>query len=186
MSVNINSIISHINRNFFLKPWNYEVRIFGGGSVPDASPEVMFNCSAINVPGVNLGFTQNKRHGIGPYRNYPNNKSFTELNMTMYESEYERERQYFVEWMDKIYDKKTKRFNFYKEYTKTVNIIQYDKKGNKTYECNVIEAFPSNTSPLDKAYSAGDIVPQFNVNIQFFEVNEIFFDKQNGFRLFPE
>lgn len=186
--MSINDIISQINRNYPAKAYNYEVRIFGGnGNIADATPEIMLNCSSINVPGINIGFVQDRRFSIGTVKNYAISKSFTELNLTFYETEYEMERKYFVDWINKIYDKPTKRFGYYQDYIKYMTIIQYDKKKNKTYECKVLECFPSNLSPLDKAYASGEMVPQFNVNIQFHEVEEIFYDKKEStgfFRLF--
>jgi len=190
MGFGVNEIIAQLGRNALAKPYLYEVRIMGSSAsnfttpVPDAPREVMFNCSGVNVPGVNIGFTQDRRFGIGTAFNIPTSKSFTELNLTMYETEHEMERRFFVEWMDLIYDKNTKRFGYYKDIVKNLSIIQYDKTGKKTYECVAIDCFPSNLSPLDKGYASGENVPQFNVNIQFHELKEVFFDKQAGFNPF--
>jgi len=177
MAFDVNDIISQINHNYLAKPYLYEVRIFGGtGFVEDASQEITINCSGINIPGINLGFAGINRYAIGKSKNHPILKSFTELNMTFYETEKEKERNYFVKWMDKIYDKTNRRFNYYRDYVKYMSIIQYNKKGEKTSEWKVLECWPSNISPLDKSYSAGETVPTFNVNMQFNEMNEIALD----------
>ena len=180
---NMDELIAHINRNYPLKAYLYEVRIFGGDPSTDASQDVMLNCSAINVPGTNLQFNPFKKYGIGEMHQMPIGRSFTELNLTFYESDGEPEREFFAEWQNRIFNKETKRFGFYKDFVKTLSIIQYDKKRNKTYECQVRECFPSNVSPLDKGYS-NEGIPQFNVNLQFYQVDEIFFDKSKGFNPF--
>lgn len=171
MGFNIHDIVASISKNFFAKPNRYEVRIMGAGG-EFANPDIMINCANVNVPGMNIGFGMNKPYGIGLNRPVPQSKSFTELTLTFYETEYERERLFFSNWMNEIYNEKTNRFGFYNNYVKNVTIIQYDTKGNITYECDCIDAFPSNVSPLDKAYGATDTIPTFNVNLQFHKIVE--------------
>lgn len=171
----IDKIVSQVYKMFPAKAWNYKVNIYGGGIVADSDPDIMLQCSGINVPGLNIGFTQEKRFGIGHYKQMPTGKSFTEVNMTFYESESELEREYFVHWINNIYNDKTRRFSFYNDIVKTIQIIQYDRQGNKTYECKLTGAFPSNISPLDKSYASSDSVPQFVVNLQFTDMEETFY-----------
>lgn len=176
MTSNINDIVSAINKNFFARPYRYEVRIFGNGG--NASQEVMLNCASVNVPGINIGFGANKPYGIGLQKFYPQGKSFTELSMTFYETEFEMERKFFVDWMNQIYNDQTNRFAYYNDVIRTVTIIQYDKKDKVTYECDCLEVFPSNISPLDKSYASGDIIPTFTVNLQFHKIKEKFKTKE--------
>lgn len=176
MSTPIDTLMSHINRNYPAKAWNYEVSIFGPGVIPDASPEIMLQCSGIQIPGMNIGVAQEKRHTIGSPKSLPAGKSFTEINATFYESEQEKERKFFSDWINMIYNPETKRFNFYNDIVKTLRIVQFDTKGNMTYECLLYEAWPSNQSPIDKNYSSGDQVPQFTVNIQFVDIKETFYN----------
>lgn len=174
----ITTIISQINKNMFASANRYEIRIYGGSNTStDAPTEVVLNCSAVSVPGVNIGFTPYKRYTVGISSNQPTSKTFTEMNLTFYETVFEKERKYFVDWMNRIFDSKTQRFNFYKDYVKNITVIQYDKRGNKTYEATMLECFPSNLSPLDKSYGAGDTIPQFNVNIQFYSMEEKFYQQ---------
>ena len=182
----VSDMMAHIAKNYPLKSYLYEVRIFGGvDPTTDATPDIMINCSAVNVPGTNIQFNPNKKYGIGHMTQMPVGRSFTELNLTFYESDGEPERKYFADWQDSIYDKETRRFGYYKDNVRTLSIIQYDKKRNPTYECKVLEAWPSNVSPLDKGY-ANEGMPQFNVNMQFLHLEEIFYDKKKGTRLFPQ
>lgn len=180
----INDIMSHIIRNFPAKGYLYEVRITGGGVHADAAEEITFNCSSISTPGANLQHTPVRKFGIGLPSHMPIGRSFTEMTLSFYESENEQEREYFVEWQNKIYDPETKRFGFYKDFVKTLAIIQFDKKLNKTYEVRCENVWPSNISPLDRSYES-DGMKQFNVNMQFHDVEEIFYDNRNGKRIFP-
>jgi hypothetical protein len=181
----MSDLMAQIVKNYPAKPYLYEVRIYGGNNPStDSTPELMLNCSAVNVPGTNISFTQFKKYGIGSLQNVPTGRSYTELNMTFYETEHEKERKYFSEWQDRIYNKTNKRFGFYSDYVKTISISQFNKSGDKTFECKIFEAFPSNISPLDKSYASGETVPQFNVNMQYFEIEEIYFNKKTGLNPF--
>lgn len=175
MGFNINDIIAHINKNYFAKPNYYTLSILGGNSHIDAPVDITFNCNAISVPGINLGITGDKRHGVGIFTNYPNGKAFTEINATFYESEFEAERKYFVEWMNKIFDPNTGKIEFYDLYTKTVIITQYNRKGQAVYEAKMLQAWPSNISALDRGYTLGDSPALITIGLQFYKLEEKFF-----------
>ena len=176
LGTGVDKIIDHINRNYFARSSFYRVRIFdinkqtkgtNGFTVEDA----LFNCSAISIPGVNIDFFQDKRHGLGTFTKFPNGKQFPELNMTFYESAQENERQYFINWMDQIYNRKSKRFGFYNDYVKTIMIELFTIQGYRVYTAKMLECFPTVVGQLDKAYAA-DGIPTFTVAIQFFDMEE--------------
>lgn len=171
-NLSVNDMIAQINKNYLLKAYLYEVRIYGGGNpIEDAKPEVMINCSSVNVPGANIQYNQQKKYGVGLTTNVPMGRSFTELNLTFYETEREQERKYFTDWQARMFNKQTNRFGYYKDNVKTISILQMNKQGEVTYECKILEAFPSNISPLDKSYSHEGI-SQFNVTMQFYQIEE--------------
>lgn len=177
----VDQMYAQLAQNAPIKSHLYEVRIIGGnGQVADAAESITLNCAAINVPGVTIGYTSDMRHGVGIQKQYPSSKNYTELNLTFYETEGEKERKFFLDWMDTVFNKKTHRFNYYNNIVKSVIIIQYDLQGNRTYECELRECFPSNISQLDKAYAPSGQVPTFSVNMQFYEMDEYFYDKQRG------
>lgn len=177
----IDEIIAHLQRNMIAKPTLYEVYIFApNAGNQDAPLDVTLNCSAVAVPGVNMSYTQDKRTGIGVVQNFPNTKSFNEVSLSFYESEKQNERKYFVDWMNMIYDTNTKRFGFYRDYTRTIVIKQFDRSNNVVHEARLFDCFPANISPLDKSYSMTDTLPQFGVSISFNEMQEIFYATNVG------
>lgn len=172
MGFTISEMVSRLNTAMLTKQSFYEVTIGGPGTVPDAPIEVMFNCSNISVPGINLGEYYDVRHGIGLGVHYPNAKSFTELNMTFYETEYAAERTYFAKWINTIYNPDSKRFGFFKDYTKTVTITQFNRQGVRCHQTQMLQAWVSNISQLDRGYAI-DGVGQFNVNFMFSDLIEL-------------
>lgn len=173
----INDIISQINKNYFTKPNRYSVSIsgnYGDTIVGDASRDVMFNCAQTNIPGLNIGMTQHRRHGIGVPTFVPTGKTYTDCTLSFYESEKMNERAFFALWMSSILDSKTGRLNYFNTIKKDITVTQYDTRDNITYECILREAFPSNISPSDRSYSAENTVSQFVVSFQFRSLEEIF------------
>lgn len=179
MAFDIDTIVAHINKNFFARPQYYTVAISGSGGpasdVPDASTDVMFNCSAINLGGLNIDHHPDKRFGVGTLQNYPNGKSFTEINMTFYESEFEKERKYFTEWYDLIYNKQTRRFNFQEKYVKRIILNQYNRRNQLVYKAVMFECYPTSISPLDRGYAL-DGPSQITVGFQLTDIQETFFN----------
>lgn len=192
MAFDIDTIVAHINKNFFARPQYYTVAISGSGGpqseVPDASTDVMFNCSAVSVPGLNIDHHPDKRYGIGTITNYPNGKTFTEINMTFYESEYEKERKYFTEWYDLIYNKQTRRFNFQQNYVKRIILNQFNRKNQLVYKAVMFECYPTSISQLDRGYAL-DAAAQFTVGFQLTDIQEVFYNPPpvpiNPFSFFP-
>jgi hypothetical protein len=170
----VSEIVSHLNKNYITKASFYEVTIAGNSKVIDAPKDVMFNCSSVNIPGINLGTHYDVRHGIGIGTNYPNAKAFSDIEMTFYETEYAKERKYFSNWIDSIYNKDTHKFGFYKDYVKDITITQYNRQGKQCYQVKLIQAYPTNISQLSRGYAL-DGVPQFAVNFTFYNMKETFY-----------
>lgn len=166
LNAGINQAVSG-TKDFGQINWN------DNGKVPDASPDVMMNCSALCIPGMNIAFTPEKRYGIGTPANYANQKSFTELNMTFYESQYENERAYFSQWVDMIYNKQSRRWGYYNDYVKTITISQFDRGNNLVYAIQLLEAYPVSMGPLSRGYSM-DGPATFDIGFSFMEMKEIF------------
>jgi hypothetical protein len=178
MLKDINEIVGSLNKDLLIKQNLYEVTIYDtyntiSGALNTSIIDIMLNCQAITIPGYNIGFSNDKRYGIGTIINYPNAKDWTDLTMSFYESESGKERNYFVEWINSIYDKETKRFNFFKDYIKNIEIKQYDRTGKIRYRAKLIDCYPSTVGGLDRSYQNSS-VPIFNVSFQFTEFEEEF------------
>lgn len=175
----VNEIVSQISRTFFTKPNRYSISILGNyGStiVDDASRDVTFNCAQVNIPGLNIGLNQHRKHGIGVPTFVPSGKTFTECTLSFYESEKMNERRYFSQWISSIMNSVDERLKYFDTIKKDIEITQYDLKNNVTYVCILRECFPSNISPSDRSYSSENTISQFVVSLQFRRMEEIFRD----------
>jgi hypothetical protein len=166
LSVGINSLLNN-GGNAANIIWN------SNGKVPDATPDVMMNCSALSIPGIDITFAPDKRYGLGTNNQYPTAKNFTALNMTFYESQYENERAYFSQWVDMIYNKSSRRWGYYNDYVKTITISQYDRQNTLVYSIQLLEAYPVALAPLSRGYAL-DAPAQFDIGFQFSDMVETF------------
>ncbi len=172
----VDQILAHLHKFKISKPTLYEVHIFGKNGGMDAPDYVSKNCCQVAVPGVNISYTQDKRHGVGVIQNFPTQKLFQEINMSFYESENQYERKFFSEWVNEIINPFTKRLGFFKEYSKTIVIRQFDRENFTVHEVIMYDCFPTNISPQEKAYGMNDSLPMFSVGISFNEMEEKFYE----------
>ena len=161
----VDKIIAQVQDNNFSKPNLYKVQILG------ANASVMMNCSSVNVPGININYVPNMRHGIGLTNKFAQGKDFMEVNMTFYESAKESERVFFLNWMEQIYNSNTGRFGFYKDYVRDILITLYNRQGVKQYVVQCRECFPTAVSPLERSYSS-DHIGTFTVAFQIYDTSE--------------
>lgn len=175
MGVSIDEIVAHVNKNPLAKPTRYEIAIYKKGAEDGDAREIFFNCSAVQIPGINLQFYQDRRYAIGLTYPVLENKKFTEIVMTFYESEYERERKYFSDWIASMIDTDTHRTQFYNDYVRNIDILQYNAQNELVYRIHLFSCSPTNISQLNRGYDLTDTIPEFNVNIQFQDLEEEFY-----------
>lgn len=78
----------------------------------------------------------------------------TDVSINYYCSEDLRERKFFEQWQDVVFNPATKQFGYYKDYISYIEIIKYDASWSKptaVYRLN--EAYPSNISALEMNHS---------------------------------
>jgi hypothetical protein len=174
----LQDFIANLKNDNLVSPARFRVRITGSlNDVTSASYDIMLNCASVSIPALNLVTTGDKRVGLGQVQNFVGGKELSPIVMTFYESESFKERKFFSDWIDIIYNKSTKKFNFFKNYAKIVTIEQLSKDGRVLYQCKLIDAFPTNVSEMNRSYAAMDTYEQFSVNMNYNEIQEIFYNK---------
>lgn len=182
----LQDFIANLKNDNLVSPSRFRVYITGNlNDVASATYDIMLNCASVSIPALNIVTTGDKRVGLGQTQNFAAGKELTPIVMTFYESESFKERKFFSDWIDNIYNKTTKRFNFFKNYSKIVTIEQLSKDGRVIYQCKLIDAFPTNVSEMSRSYAAMDTYEQFSVNMNYNEIQEIFYNK-SGQPILPE
>jgi hypothetical protein len=164
----IDEIVANATKLNFADPTRYQVII------PEGSTDLTFNCSAVSSPGHNLGFTTDAQYGVGHTRAYANNRSFSDMTLTFYQSQGQMERKFFIDWFEKVYDKTTRRFAYANKYVKDIDIRQYTRDGRLAYQIKITEGWPTNVSPVELSYQNGGQISTFTVSLQILYADEIF------------
>lgn len=172
----IDTFVSNVKADNLLSPARFQVFIMGDANhTPSASQAIMINCASCQIPSLNINITQDKRVGIGSQQSFADGRELQPITLGFYESNSHKERQYFSGWNNKIYDIQTKRFGFFDDYKKTVIINVLDKQNNIVYQCQLLNAFPTHVSEMNKAYSSIDTYDMMNVSISYNEIQELFY-----------
>lgn len=151
------------------KPTLYEVII------PGMDQEGAMYCSTMTKPGKNLTPRNTFPHGIGITTPQGATWAHEQTTLTFYLSENHYEYQFFEEWMNRVYSNDNKRLNYLDTYVEDIDIKQVDRANNTTYECTLIDAFPTNYSNIEYGYGLTDSVQTFNVLLSFYDKRERFF-----------
>lgn len=145
-----------------------------GQVVPNATSNIMMNCASCTIPSLNINTTSDRRYGIGTAFVYADGKELTPITLSFYESNSGKERQYFVNWVNAIYDPTSRKFNFLGNIAKTVTINCYNKSDQLIYQCILRNAYPTHVSELNRAYSIQDSVDLMSVSIVYQDLQEKF------------
>lgn len=172
MSVEVNNIVNDVKTVV-----NSISSLFGvasGVAVPDSTTNLMLNCASVTIPSLNITTAQDKRYGIGTVFTYPDGKDLQPVTLSFYETNSGIARQYFSNWINSIYDPKTRKFNYLGSIAKTITISQYDRSDNLIYQCILRNAFCTHVSELNRAYSMADVIDTMSVSIVFQDMEEKF------------
>jgi hypothetical protein len=173
---NINTFISNVKTDNLLSPTRFQVFIMGNANkAKNASQAIMINCATCQVPSLNITPIGDKRVGIGNLQHFAGDRELQPITLSFYESNSHKERQYFSAWIGQIYDIPTKRFSFFDDYKKTIIINALDKQNNIVYQCQLLGAFPTHVSEMNKSYSSIDTVDMMNISITYNEIQELFY-----------
>ncbi len=139
-----------------------EIGVFSG-----VGGDLTFKVDSTEFPGRSITNTPYRDYGL--VRNMAFDSNVIPITMSVMCSPDFRERVFFEIWQDIIvgnYRKKSlgehniasKMFNigYFKDYVTTITINQYDEEQNKSYECQLIDAYPQLVAPLSASWASDD------------------------------
>lgn len=97
----------------------------------------------------------------------PVSSEYGTLTITFIMTPEQLQRQYFLDWQDKIYDVQSLSVGFYDDYTSNISIKTFDRSGTLTTITEYEKCFPINVSALDYDYTADSDLLTFSVEFQF-------------------
>ena len=164
MAFNIQSFVSNVSKNGFARTSDFFAEV--SAPIPDlgAARDLTFRIEATNIPMRTVQSIDYKDYGY-PYKigGLPNS---VEIEMQILCSPDLRERDFFLKWQDLIVgDHRTNtspnsnqfEIGYYNDYIGGVRIYQLNTEGLKTYEVELIEAYPMNVQGISKSWAQTDI-----------------------------
>ena len=120
----------------------------------------------------------------GEMRNLGGTHTHSDVTIEYYCSEDLRERQFFEQWQDLIFNPSSKQYGYYKDYVSRIVIAKYDTSwSKKTAEYTLFEAFPSSVSAIEMTSDAAGDVMKLQVSFKYrnYEITGPgLFDKATG------
>ena len=166
MAFGVNSILGDLKRGT-ARSSHYEMLIAG-------EERLAFRTISISAPGRTVASTPSGVYGAIQEVGY--GTIYSPVSAQIYCSPDHWERKYFTRWQDSIIGRhRTKNGNtveadydvgYYAEYTRSVNIKQYDEAGKETHEIGLREAYPKSVSDLSYSYLASELLV-FTVTFQY-------------------
>ena len=130
----------------------------------DMSRMLLMYCSSAQLPGLNNSTTPART--FGEYREMPYERLFEAVNLEFYVDRPMKIKTYWDNWMGRVIDPVTRKFNYYKDYTKDVTIFVIEKQDKNIYGFTLYEAYPKTINPI--ALTAdGKEVMKIGVTLQF-------------------
>mgnify|MGYP006174320561 CR=1 FL=1 len=130
----------------------------------DMSRMLLMYCASTQLPGLNNSTTPART--FGEYREMPYERLFEAVNMEFYVDRPMKVKTYFDNWMGQVIDPVTRKFNYYKNYTKDITIFVLDKQDKNIYGVTLYECYPKTINPIALT-AEGKEVMKLGVTLQF-------------------
>jgi hypothetical protein len=119
----------------------------------------------VGVPGRTLTTTDVHSNQI-PY-SIVTGSEFDLMSMTFIVTPSQKERQFFLDWMNKACNMDNFKFGFYEDYVANINIKFCDRQGNMASKTEIAEAYPVSVSDMALSYDNNNQLATFDVQFKF-------------------
>lgn len=160
----INSFISEVKQRGLARNNRYEVLI----PLPFTSNEgirlTRLFCDAVNLPGLNVATAPSRIYG--EVREMPYEFIYEPVQLSFYVDAGMEVKMAFERWMASIINPATRTINYYKDYTRDVQISAVTVDGNQPYAVTLFECYPKSISAIQMD-AAGKDVMKLSVTLQY-------------------
>lgn len=146
----IQDFISQVKGRGLARINRYAVMIqFPNPVASDTTKVATLFCDAVNLPGASISTTPSRI--FGEVREMPYEKIYDPVTMSFYVDSGLEIKQAFEQWMEMIFNTKTRTLGYYKDYTRPVHIYVYTVDDDAPYMLTLHEAYPKaiNSVQLD-------------------------------------
>lgn len=168
----LSEFMGHIKAGKFTRRYDYDVVITppAGITYGGATKGLSFRCESFAMPGQNIE-TSPDNIRIGPIREHAFGVNYAPVTGVFLCDDKFSEKKFFDEWQELMFDRKTFKTKFYKDYVADMSVTQYGPRktivdefgggeGTKQeaiYECKLINAFPKSVIQMDLNIADGEL-----------------------------
>lgn len=145
------------------------IRAAGLGDILDKYTQYPYDLGIyvkdVGIPGRTLITTDSRSDQI-PFATVTD-AEYDLLTMTFLTTPSQKERQYFLEWMDLACNMNHYKFGFYDDYVASIRIKFCDRQGNMASITEVVGCYPVHVSDMQMSYDSNNQLAQFDVQFKF-------------------
>ena len=136
----------------------------GGGS--NFMRNISMYCESIQMPGQNIRSVEDPLR-FGPQREQAQGVTYGSVTARFICSRDLREKRFFEEWQDLIFNYETWEMKFYKDYIGGIKIYQEDRRNRTTYCAELFEVFPKVLQQQELGWNMNDTYQTISVELMF-------------------
>jgi hypothetical protein len=125
---------------------------------------ILLFCDQVQIPGLNLATIQNRTYG--EFREVPYEKLYGDIQMSFYVDNNLTVKGLFDDWMNLIQSPGSRNFEYYDNYTSSMQIEVLDTNDRLRHRTYIYEAYPKTISPIQMDYASKDVM-KLQVNMQY-------------------
>lgn len=156
---NLNNFIATVKNEGLMRTSRYAVTITPPKDLTSLGTnirKIMMFCSDVSLPAINLSTVPIRQYGEA--REVPYEKMYDNISMTFYVDNNMEVKLFFDRWMDIIQNPYTRTFNYYNNYTTTMDIDVEDLKDRKRYNVQALECYPKSVGAIQMGYDNKEIM----------------------------
>ena len=138
----------------------------GGGGGSNFMRNISMYCESIQMPGQNIRSVEDPLR-YGPQREQAQGVTYGSVNARFICSRDLREKRFFEEWQDLIFNNETWEMKFYKDYIGGIKIYQEDRRNRTTYCAELFEVFPKVLQQQELGWNMNDTYQTISVELMF-------------------
>lgn len=119
----------------------------------------------VQVPGRTLNTVDTNQDQV--VHSMVNGSEFEPFSISFITTPSQKERQFFLDWMNLANNLDTNKFAFYDDYVANIVVKQYDRQGNIASVTEIADAFPSRVSEMSMSYDSNNELATFDVTFKY-------------------
>lgn len=179
MTFNIANFSAHVNKFGTVQTNKFRVEIGTPAILSRINNNELYQyrASSVKIPGANFDMQNVARYGIGPLQKFPTNVSFTDIDITFLDTNYNSLWKYFTIWMNGIFDytgvgggsQASYAVEYKKNYVTDTNIYVHSNSGEMVNKITLKEAFPTSLGDVNLSWGENNRLYEFTVRFSFKE-----------------